>query len=196
MITKLLTASAAVVLLASPAMGADATSQPGAETMQPSDPALAAQPMPAPGEGQGAVPVEEQADIAAMERSGSGQRILINQQPNELLTTEVIGSPVYNDSEEKVGDITALIVDDQQQSVVGGLVSVGGFLGIGAKEVGVSWDQLEPLPDRDGFRLAMTKEELTDAASYQTLDSQESEQEAAEAQQQLRQQPVAPAAPQ
>jgi sporulation protein YlmC with PRC-barrel domain len=140
--------------------------------------------------------MEEQADIPAMERSGSGQRILINQQPNELLTTEVIGSPVYNESEEKVGSITALIVDDQQQSVVGGLVSVGGFLGIGAKEVGVAWNELEPLPDREGFRLAMSKEELTDAASYLTLDSQKSEQEAAEAQEQLPQQPVAPAAPQ
>ena len=56
-------------------------------------------------------------------------------------TSKLIGLNVYNNANEKLGDINELLVDSRGdiQSVV---IGVGGFLGMGEHDVAVKFDQL------------------------------------------------------
>jgi hypothetical protein len=54
---------------------------------------------------------------------------------------------VYNPNNEKVGDISEIILDKNGNAEVV-VIGVGGFLGIGAKDVGVSFKSLQWKMDR------------------------------------------------
>jgi hypothetical protein len=65
-----------------------------------------------------------------------------------LADEEVVGKDVVNVKDEKVGTIADLVID-QDQKLVGAVLSVGGFLGIGEKWVAVPVDQIGfPTDDR------------------------------------------------
>lgn len=56
--------------------------------------------------------------------------------------SKVIGVNVYNENNDKIGDISELIIDSAGR-VEGAVVSVGGFLGMGEHLVVVPMDQLK-----------------------------------------------------
>ena len=58
-----------------------------------------------------------------------------------LRASKLIGSAVYNDQNEKIGNVDDLIVKDGNRIVMA-VVSVGGFLGLGTKLVAVPYEQL------------------------------------------------------
>jgi hypothetical protein len=64
-------------------------------------------------------------------------------------SSKMIGVNVYNDSNEKLGSIDELIMD-KQGKVEKVIIGVGGFLGVGQRDVAVNWDQLkfsdQPVP--------------------------------------------------
>jgi hypothetical protein len=108
-----------------------------------------------------------------------------------LADEEVIGKDVVNVMDEKVGTIADLVMD-QDQKLVGVVLSVGGFLGIGEKWVAIPVDQIDFPTDEQPARLvlAVTEEQLKNAPDFVTRDVVEAEQAAAEAQQQMQQQQV------
>ena len=114
-----------------------------------------------------------------------------------LADEEVIGKHVVNVNDEDVGTIADLVMD-QDQKLVGVVLSVGGFLGIGDKWVAVPVEQIDFPTDEAPARLlvAVTEDQLKNAPDFMTRDEVEAEKEAAEAQQQAmdRQQTPAPAA--
>ncbi len=57
-------------------------------------------------------------------------------------TSKLVGVDVYNNNDEKIGDISELITDSSGKidTVV---IGVGGFLGLGQSEVAVKFDQLK-----------------------------------------------------
>jgi hypothetical protein len=56
-------------------------------------------------------------------------------------SSRVVGATVYNDGDERIGTISDLIVTPDGR-ISEAVLSVGGFLGIGAKLVGVPYDRL------------------------------------------------------
>jgi hypothetical protein len=56
--------------------------------------------------------------------------------------SRVVGATVFNDGNERIGTISDLIVTPEG-GISEAVLSVGGFLGIGAKLVGVPYDQLQ-----------------------------------------------------
>ena len=86
------------------------------------------------------------------------------------LATQIIGESVYNgtgDDAENIGDVNDIVVgaDGKIEAVV---VGVGGFLGIGEKDVAVDYAQLD-WAERDGDRwlvAPMTKEQLEAQAAF------------------------------
>ncbi len=57
-------------------------------------------------------------------------------------TSKLVGLTVYNDNNEKLGDINELLVD-QSGKIQAVVIGVGGFLGIGENDVAVSFDKLK-----------------------------------------------------
>jgi sporulation protein YlmC with PRC-barrel domain len=98
------------------------------------------------------------------------------QQNGQILASNLIGMKVIGPDEAAIGEIGDLVVDEQNQ-VVSAVLSVGGLLGLGAKDVGVQWSSLE-VRIVDGTPVAMTnltKEELADLPKYKTLADLEAE---------------------
>jgi ribosomal 30S subunit maturation factor RimM len=61
---------------------------------------------------------------------------------NGYRASKVIGAAVYNGQNEQVGSVADLFLSKQNQ-VAMAVISVGGFLGIGAKLVAVPFDRLQ-----------------------------------------------------
>jgi sporulation protein YlmC with PRC-barrel domain len=57
-------------------------------------------------------------------------------------TSKVVGLNVYNDSNENVGSINDLLMD-KSGSIKTAVISVGGFLGVGARLVAVPFDKVK-----------------------------------------------------
>jgi sporulation protein YlmC with PRC-barrel domain len=55
---------------------------------------------------------------------------------------KMVGLDVYNQNDEKIGDISELLVD-QTGKVQTAIIGVGGFLGVGERLVSVNFDQLK-----------------------------------------------------
>ena len=61
--------------------------------------------------------------------------------------SKIVGAPVYNDQDEKIGSIDDLIVSPDR-SVSFAIVSIGGFLGLGSRLVAIPIEQLREEKDR------------------------------------------------
>jgi hypothetical protein len=56
--------------------------------------------------------------------------------------SKVIGLNVYNEQNEKLGDINEVLFD-KSGKIAGAVIGVGGFLGMGEHDIMVSWDKLK-----------------------------------------------------
>ena len=77
-------------------------------------------------------------------------------------------SRVYNMNGERIGDVNDILVDDSGR-ITAVIVGVGGFLGIGEKEVSMTTDQVKRMVHSDGqayFTVNATKDQLMAAPDY------------------------------
>src|SRR5688500_10574780 len=67
---------------------------------------------------------------------------MTQEQPGQWRASRLEGLDVYNQNNEKIGDISELLVDSSGkiQAVV---VGVGGFLGMGERDVAIPFDQIK-----------------------------------------------------
>jgi sporulation protein YlmC with PRC-barrel domain len=97
------------------------------------------------------------ASLAAVALSSTslGQaEVLRNAQDmSELRTDWVIGAPVVTPQGDRVGSIDGLLLDETDGQVTAAVVSVGGFLGFGAKQIAVDWNELDIR--YDGFEVVL-----------------------------------------
>jgi sporulation protein YlmC with PRC-barrel domain len=80
---------------------------------------------------------------STMSQSGSAQgQFMTQMQPNQIMASELIGTRVVSANNESIGDINDVIVDRNGQAMAA-VIGVGGFLGIGEKDVAVPFKSLE-----------------------------------------------------
>jgi sporulation protein YlmC with PRC-barrel domain len=87
---------------------------------------------------------------------------------NEVLASKLRGMKVRNSAGENLGDINDLVLDETGKATVA-IVGVGGFLGLGEKNVGVPFSALAFADANDGTRVArldVNKEALTGAPAF------------------------------
>lgn len=103
----------------------------------------------------------------------SASTYLTEQGTNQISASNYIGSTVYNAQNESIGDINDLIID-RSGGIVAAVVGVGGFLGIGEKNVAVPMANIMPSQKEDGTDLRLTTNEtaetLQNAPEFKTLD--------------------------
>jgi sporulation protein YlmC with PRC-barrel domain len=73
---------------------------------------------------------------------GTSGQFMTQMQPTHIMASKLIGTRVVSANNESIGDINDVIVDRNGQAVAA-VVGVGGFLGIGEKDVAIRFDALE-----------------------------------------------------
>jgi hypothetical protein len=113
----------------------------------------------------------------------------VQEEAQFLAADEVIGRDVVNLADEEIGEIADLVMD-QDQKLVGIVLSVGGFLGMGEKWVAVPVDEIRFPTDQEPARLltAATAEQLENAPDFVTRETVEAQAQAEQAQQRLMEQ--------
>ena len=119
--------------------------------------------------------------------------IQVQDEAQFLADEEVIGKEVVNIMDEEVGTIADLVMD-QDQKLVGVVLSVGGFLGIAEKWVAVPVEEIDfPTAEQPARLLvAVTEEQLKNAPDFTTRAAVEAEAEAERAQEGMQQQQQIP----
>ena len=105
----------------------------------------------------------------------SNAQFLTEQKPNDWLASNLIGKSVVNAENESVGEINDLVTNSNGK-IIAALIGVGGFLGLGEKDVAVSFNDLKLVRDENNAVTAMldtTKDALSQAPDFKTLDEQE-----------------------
>ena len=126
---------------------------------------------PAPESDTGMAQTDEATPPAATDdtRTSAIDRSTMTEVPaGEIRADDLIGTNVYGAGDENVGSIGDVILsqDGQVDAVT---VDVGGFLGIGAKEVAIGFDNLAFMRDSDGrvhLYTPLTKEQLEAQPEY------------------------------
>jgi sporulation protein YlmC with PRC-barrel domain len=85
----------------------------------------------------------------------------------ELMGAEtLIGDDVYNNADEKLGDIKEIMLDTRSGKVAYAVLSFGGFLTVGEKLFAVPWQALTLDNVNKRFILNVDKEQLEDAPGF------------------------------
>ena len=83
-----------------------------------------------------------------------------------IASDKVEGTPVYNGSGERLGEVYNFMVDKRSGRVAYAVMSFGGFLGIGQKYHPIPWQVLTYDTDLGGYVVDLDKETLKGAPSF------------------------------
>jgi hypothetical protein len=160
--SKLLSAVAMPALLAVGAATAFAQTPPPSPSPDPAAPAeKMPEPTPAP------APAPSVTDPAPSATPSAGT-FSANQAADEWRSSKLVGLGVYNQANERVGDINDLILGPDGK-ISNAVIGVGGFLGMGEKLVAIAFSDLQLNRDADGtMRVTVnsTKEALESAPDF------------------------------
>lgn len=86
---------------------------------------------------------------------------------NAVTVTDWYKQDVYDPNNNKIGEVMDVLVD-RSGKVATLIVGVGGFLGVGEKDVAVAFDQVEATPKNNKMLLVMntTKDSLKSAPGF------------------------------
>ena len=101
--------------------------------------------------------------------TGSSSFTITGLEPgNVVMASSLIGSTVYSSANENIGDINDVVLA-KDGKVLAVIIGVGGFLGLGEKDVAVPMDRLQFVKDESNnmkFTISASKEELEQAAAF------------------------------
>lgn len=96
----------------------------------------------------------------------SSDKVARQQAENELRIDWITGTNVMSPDGQAVGRINDLIVDGGTGQMIAAIIGVGGFLGVGEKQIAVPWDQLTVNYDASQITTDLTREEADAAPPY------------------------------
>ncbi|MDK4717001.1 PRC-barrel domain-containing protein [Rhizobium sp. CNPSo 4039] len=110
--------------------------------------------------------------------TGGQAGYLTTQSADQISAKTYMGQSVYNGQNESIGSINDLILQ-KQGGVVAAVVGVGGFLGMGQKNVAVPFDKISATQNPQDGTVKLTTTETADslkaAPEFKTLSMQASE---------------------
>lgn len=167
----LLTTSLIVPFLVGSAFAQDAPATP-----DQADPLVGEQSAPLSDDGMGldqpaddGMDVDPAADPDMADEAAAqppGETIMQQQASNELRVDWITGTTVRSRQDETIGSIDDLIIDQETNEITAAILSVGGFLGIGAKQIAVRFDELQIDFDAREIHLNMTRDQADAAPEY------------------------------
>jgi sporulation protein YlmC with PRC-barrel domain len=108
---------------------------------------------------------------AASSEMGSAANTITAQKPDEWLATRLRGTSVLGSDGVKIGSVDDILLD-RSGSIKALVIGVGGFLGIGAKDVALPPSAFQVVQGKDSndvkLKLSMTKDQLKTAADFKS----------------------------
>ncbi|MFK0331344.1 PRC-barrel domain-containing protein [Rhizobium sp. NPDC090275] len=182
MTRKLLTTVAAGALFAT-AFAPVAFSQSATQPASPSAPSMSAPADPAAPKPDAMKPAGDAAQAPAPAATtdtaqAGGGTYLTEQSADQISANTYIGQAVYNGTNESIGNVNDLIMK-KDGGLVAAVIGVGGFLGIGEKNVAVPMEKITVAQNTtDGsvkLTTSETAETLKAAPEFKTLQMQSAE---------------------
>jgi len=110
------------------------------------------------------------ADMKAATGTTGSAQFVSSQKPDQFLASKFKGTDVIGAENEKIGDISDVLFN-KDGKIEAYVVSVGGFLGMGAKEVAMAPSSFEVQKDANDsspkLKVSMTKDQLKQAANFE-----------------------------
>jgi sporulation protein YlmC with PRC-barrel domain len=108
---------------------------------------------------------------AAVDASKSaGSQIVTSQRPDQFLASKFNGTDVIGADDKKVGDVSDVLFD-KDGKILAYVVSIGGFLGIGSKNIALAPGAFTVIKgtnnEADKLKIAMSQEQLKQMASFE-----------------------------
>jgi sporulation protein YlmC with PRC-barrel domain len=119
----------------------------------------------APAEGIAAESADSETTVPPSEA------VVPQQDSAEMLGDWLLSTSVTSPDGETIGSIKDFIITEDGQ-ITAVILGVGGFLGIGEKDIAVDYSQLDIQYDGNAIQLAMTREEADAAPEYQYRDKE------------------------
>ena len=93
-----------------------------------------------------------------------------------LYTSDLVGQSVYGVGDEKVGDINDLLMDESG-NIEAVVIGVGGFIGLGEKDVAVTLESLTISATDTAYRISIraTEQNLEEAPTFNRADGTSSD---------------------
>jgi sporulation protein YlmC with PRC-barrel domain len=166
MLKKLLITTAASGLMLSaalaqaPAPAPERPATPPAASERPATPPAASE--------RPATPPAAAEKSAASDKPAASAAVT-QQKPDQLLASKFKGTDVVGSDNQKIGDISDILFDKQGTKIEAYIISVGGFLGMGAKDIALEPSQVQWTKDNneDKLKVSMTKDQLQQAAKFE-----------------------------
>jgi hypothetical protein len=112
---------------------------------------------------------EKAAANSGSEAAGGEQKVVASQSPDQWLASTIEGTDVIGSDGEKVGDVTDILFE-QDGTIKAYVISFGGFLGMGAKDVAIAPAAFEVMPGENGaakkLKLAMNQDQIKQAQTF------------------------------
>jgi sporulation protein YlmC with PRC-barrel domain len=100
----------------------------------------------------------------------SGAKFVSTQTSDQWLASSFKGTDVVGSDDKKIGDVSDILFD-KEGKIEAFVVSVGGFLGVGAKDVALAPTAFEVVKGKEGtadkLKIAMSKDELKQAQNFE-----------------------------
>jgi hypothetical protein len=139
--------------------------------------ALAQSPTPPAPSSSPPAATETKSDIKSdkSDMKAGGAQFVSAQKPDQWLATKFKGTDVLGPDDQKVGDISDIVFDKGGTKIDAYVVSVGGFLGIGSKDVALAPSAFQQVPGDPNsatnsspkLKISMTKDELKNAPNFE-----------------------------
>ena len=124
----------------------------------------------APSTTPAATPSTTPSTMTAPSTSSGAAHFVTKQTSDQWLASKFKGTDVVGTDDKKIGDVSDILFD-KDKKILAYIVGVGGFLGIGAKDVAIDPASFQAVPGRDAsdvkLRLSMTKDELKAAPAFE-----------------------------
>ena len=172
MLKKLMLSTALTGLMIGAAVAEGTPPAPSAPTppaAQSSPPARAPDAAKAP---EMTTPAPSSSASAPAPSGASSAKFVNSQKSDQFLASKFKGTDVIGNDNEKIGDVSDILFD-KNGKIEAYVVGVGGFLGIGAKDVALAPSAFQVVPgdksknESDKLKLSMTKDELKQASNFE-----------------------------
>ena len=123
--------------------------------------------------GQGAQPDQKappQAERRGAQKDQMQAATIPARQPDMVLVSNLLNTSVYGPNNSTIGEVEDVLIKSDGK-IEGLVVSVGGFLGLGEKNVALRMDRFKVKPEADGrarITVSATEQELREAPKFDT----------------------------